>query len=242
MSDNPTPMQAPTTLEGWYVLHDSRHLDWPRWRALTLTERQHRVEELFAWLGQRTSGDTAAYAVVGQKADIQFLHYRKTVTELQATSAALARLGLFEELSPAGSFLSVIELAAAEGAARGDAEQRLWRSIPTQQHLCSYPMSKRRVADDNWYSLTLDERRGFMRGHGAIGREFAGQVTQVVSGAIGLDDWEWNVDLHADDPLAFKKLVTAMRYDPASARFAEFGSFTISIRQDQEALERWLMA
>ena len=242
MAEAPSHVQAPTTLEGWYVLHDSWRLDWPRWRALTLTERQHRVEELFAWLALRTSGDTAVYAVVGQKADILFLHYRKSVTELQATSAALARLGLFEELSPAGSFLSVIELAAAEGATRGDAEQRLWRSIPTHPHLCSYPMSKRRGAGDNWYSLTLEERRGFMRGHGLIGREFAGQVTQVVSGAIGLDDWEWNVDLHADDPLAFKKLVTAMRYDPASARFADFGPFTIGIRQDQEALGRWLLA
>lgn len=236
------PLEPPQTLEGWYVLHDQWRLDWPRWRALPLDERQHRVEELFTWLAARSSGDTAAYGVVGQKGDLLFLHYRKTIAELHATSAALARLGIFEELSPASSFLSVIELAAAEGAARGDAEARLWRSIPTQPHLCWYPMSKRRDGADNWYTLPLEERRGFMRGHGTIGRQFAGQVSQVVSGAIGLDDWEWCVDLHADDPLAFKKLVTAMRYDPASARFAEFGPFSIGLRLDQEALGLLLLS
>jgi peroxiredoxin len=81
-----------------------------------------------------------------------------------------------------------------------------------------------------------------MRGHGQVGQKFAGQVTQVVSGAIGLDDWEWAVDLHADDPLVFKKLVTAMRYDGASARFADFGAFVIGLRQDPEALGRLLLA
>ena len=89
--------------------------------------------------------------------------------------------------------------------------------------------------------LTLDERRTLMRGHGQVGQQFAGQVTQVISGSIGLDDWEWAVDLHADDPLVFKKLVTAMRYETGSARFAEFGPFVIALRQDPETLGRLLL-
>jgi peroxiredoxin len=64
-----------------------------------------------------------------------------------------------------------------------------------------------------------------MREHGMIGRHYAGQVTQIISGSIGFDDWDWGVDLFADDPLVFKKLIYEMRFDEASAKFAEFGPF-----------------
>src|SRR5262249_60946691 len=75
-----------------------------------------------------------------------------------------------------------------------------------------------------------------MRGHGTIGRKYAGQVTQVISGSVGLDDWEWGVTLFADDPLVFKKLVYEMRFDPASSRFALFGPFYVGIRFAPEVL------
>jgi chlorite dismutase len=265
------PHPAPQTVEGWYVLHDQWSVDWQCWRALPLTERQQRVDELLAWLAQQNSGDSMAYAVLGQKADLLFVHYRQTVTELHAVSTAFQRCALSEDLAPAGSFLSVIEaslyeaeahargslarrgvtpaeagfaaaLEAQTASARAALDERLFRRIPTQSHICWYPMSKRRDGADNWYALSLEERRSLMRGHGQVGQQFAGQVTQVVSGAIGLDDWEWAVDLHADDPLVFKKLVTAMRYDGASARFADFGAFVIGLRQEPEALGRLLLA
>ena len=263
--------QAPQTVEGWFVLHEQWAIDWQRWRALPMTERQHHAEELFGWLALHSSGDSAAYAVVGQKSDLLFVHYRKTVAELHAVTTALQRCAIAEEFAPAGSFLSVIEasLYEAEAHARGalarrgvtpedagfDAaleaetatarsalDERLYRRIPTQSHICWYPMSKRRDGADNWYALSLDERRALMRGHGQVGQKFSGQVTQVVSGAIGLDDWEWAVDLHADDPLVFKKLVTAMRYDGASARYADFGPFVIGLRHEPEALGRLLLS
>ncbi len=264
------PVEPPQTIEGWYVLHDQWRLDWPRWRALTIEERQRRTEELFAWQALATTGSSATYAVVGQKADLLFVHYRKTVAELHLATTGFHRLALAEELTPAGSFLSVIEASLYEASAQASAvlaqrgmtpespgykaglaeetqkartalDGRLFRTIPTQSHLCWYPMTKRRVAQDNWYMLTLDERRALMRGHGQVGQQFAGQVVQVISGAIGLDDWEWAVDLHADDPLVFKKLITAMRYEEGSARFAEFGPFVIGLRQDPEALGRLLL-
>lgn len=102
---------------------------------------------------------------------------------------------------------------------------RLWARIPRRRHVCFYPMNKKRLGDDNWYSTPYDERAKMMLEHGKIGRSFHGHVTQVISGSIGFDDWEWGVDLYADDPLVFKKLVYAMRFDEASARFAEFGRF-----------------
>jgi chlorite dismutase len=102
---------------------------------------------------------------------------------------------------------------------------RLWARIPRRRYVCFYPMNKKRDGTDNWYSTPYDERAKMMLEHGKIGRSFHGHVTQVISGSIGFDDWEWGVDLYADDPLVFKKLVYAMRFDEASARFAEFGRF-----------------
>jgi chlorite dismutase len=57
-------------------------------------------------------------------------------------------------------------------------------------------------------------------------------VTQIISGAIGLDDWEWGVDLFADDPVVFKKLIFEMRFDEASALYAEFGPFYVGLQFD----------
>jgi chlorite dismutase len=66
--------------------------------------------------------------------------------------------------------------------------------------------------------------------HGKVGREYAGRVAQIISGSIGYDDWEWGVDLFADDPLTFKKLIYEMRFDEASAKFGEFGPFYIGMQ------------
>jgi len=106
---------------------------------------------------------------------------------------------------------------------RNDA--RLFAPIPRRRYACFYPMNKRRQGADNWYATPYAERAKMMLEHGKIGRSFHGLVTQVISGSIGFDDWEWGVDLYADDPIVFKRLVYAMRFDEASARFAEFGPF-----------------
>jgi peroxiredoxin len=123
-------------------------------------------------------------------------------------------------------------------AQRDKMAPRLWPKIPTRRYLCFYPMNKRRAGDDNWYQLPIDERRRLMHEHGMIGRRFAGQVTQIISGSVGFDDWEWGVDLFADDPLVFKKLVYEMRFDESSARYAEFGPFIVAIRLGADDLQR----
>jgi chlorite dismutase len=79
-----------------------------------------------------------------------------------------------------------------------------------------------------------------MREHGMIGRHYTGQVTQVISGSIGYDDWEWGVDLFAQDPLVFKKLIYEMRFDEASAKFAEFGPFYTGLQFDLTQLAPYL--
>ena len=106
--------------------------------------------------------------------------------------------------------------------------RRLYPELPPDMPYVSfYPMSKRRDAVQNWYTLTLDERSRLMQAHGLTGRRYAGKVQQVITGAIGLDKWEWGVTLFARDPLEFKKLVTDMRFDEVSAKYAEFGDFYV---------------
>jgi chlorite dismutase len=107
---------------------------------------------------------------------------------------------------------------------------RLYPPIPPGRYQCFYPMSKKRGETHNWYALPMEERRQLMRGHGMVGRKYAGRVKQIVSGSVGFDDWEWGVSLFADDPLVFKKLVYDMRFDAASSLYALFGEFFVGIR------------
>lgn len=106
--------------------------------------------------------------------------------------------------------------------------RRLYPDRPVKMpYVCFYPMSTRRDAGQNWYSLSLDERSRLMHAHGLTGRRYASRVQQVITGAIGFDAWEWGVTLFTADPLELKKLVTEMRFDEVSAKYAEFGEFYV---------------
>ena len=117
---------------------------------------------------------------------------------------------------------------------------RLWAHIPARRYVCFYPMDKKRGEAINWYQLPYEDRARLMVDHGKIGRSFHGLVTQVISGSIGFDDWEWGVDLYADDPLIFKKLIYEMRFDEASARYAAFGPFYTGMQFSISQLSRFL--
>jgi chlorite dismutase len=261
----PAMSTAPVTLEGWYVLHEMWALDWPRWSACPAPERAAIAEEavaLFAAQRRPDEGHSAFATLLTQKGDLAVLHWRRDLEALRREEAALGRTRLAAFLRPAYSYLSVIELGTYElgehaaaaverrGMARGSAgfedavrtemerlaRPRLFPEVPPRRYVCFYPMSKRRGERVNWFDLGAAERAELMRGHGAIGRRYAGQVTQVISGSVGLDDWEWGVTLFADDPLVFKKLVYEMRFDPASSRYALFGPFYVGIRFEPAAL------
>ena len=110
-------------------------------------------------------------------------------------------------------------------------QRRLYPPLPADMpYVCFYPMSKRRDPGANWYQLTLEERSRLMYAHGLTGRRYAGRIQQTISGAIGLDDWEWGVTLVARDPLDFKRIVTDMRFDEVSAIYATFGRFFVGRR------------
>jgi peroxiredoxin len=131
------------------------------------------------------------------------------------------------------------ELVADEAANPRNAA-RLWAKIPRRRYVCFYPMDKKRGEMVNWYMLPYEERARLMVEHGKIGRTFAGLVTQVISGSTGFDDWEWGVDLYADDPLVFKKLVYEMRFDEASAKYGSFGRFFTGMQFSPVELPRFL--
>jgi hydrogen peroxide-dependent heme synthase len=118
-------------------------------------------------------------------------------------------------------------------------EHRLHPQLPRKRLLCFYPMSKRRTADANWYELPFAERKQLMAGHARVGRQYAGRILQLITGSTGIDDWEWGVTLLADDPVALKDIVAEMRFDPVSARYADFGPFyTGLLLEPAEALAR----
>lgn len=210
-------------------------------------------------------GDSAMYSVLSQKGDLMFVHYRETPDALSEAEFALRKLELNDFLVPSYSYFSVIEVSLYEitaiatgrvirsGLERGTKEfdeafavemerqrehmnTRLYRDVPPHRYICFYPMDKKRGEQVNWYTLSLDERRAMMRKHGSIGHKYHETVTQVIAGSVGLDDWEWGVSLHSDDMLIFKKLIYEMRFDPASALFAEFGPFYLGIRRDPSEL------
>jgi chlorite dismutase len=130
-----------------------------------------------------------------------------------------------------------VELEKQAGKAKETdfSRSRLYPTQPDDMpYVCFYPMTKRRGEQDNWYSLPLEERAALMSEHGLVGRAYAGRITQIISGSIGFDDWEWGVTLFARDPLDFKNVITDMRYDEASAKYAEFGRFFVGKRMRAE--------
>lgn len=117
---------------------------------------------------------------------------------------------------------------------------RLWARIPQRRYVCFYPMDKKRGEDVNWYMLPFADRARLMLDHGKIGRTYHGLVTQVISGSIGFDSYEWGVDLYADDPIVFKKLIYEMRFDEASAKYGHFGDFYSGVQFSLDQLPTYL--
>ncbi|MCS7009261.1 MAG: chlorite dismutase family protein, partial [Chthoniobacterales bacterium] len=106
---------------------------------------------------------------------------------------------------------------------------RLYPSLPDWPVACFYPMGKLRIPGQNWFSLPFEKRKEFMRGHGNVGRKYSGRVLQLITGSTGLDDMEWAVTLFAKSTTDIKAIVYEMRFDPASALYADFGEFFIGL-------------
>jgi len=244
---------VPETLEGWSVLHLMYRVRWDRLRSRTPDDIQRMADEANRALAVPDAGATAAVQLLGHKGDLMFICFRRGFEALAQAQLALSRTELHDSLEPTTSYVSIVELGMYDMTGKlhaqlrakytpgseefdraFDAEMetqrqrvmnRLFLEIPKWRYVCFYPMNKKRGETQNWYTESFERRAAMMREHGMIGRHYSGKVTQVISGSIGYDDWEWGVDLFAQDPLVFKKLIYEMRFDEASAKFAEFGPF-----------------
>jgi peroxiredoxin len=251
--------EVPLTLEGASILHQMFRIRWQPWKGLAEERRREILEEAIGALAGMEKTQTALFSLLGHKGDLMLVHFRNSFEELNQAELCVAQLELSEFLEPASSYLSVVELGLYESTVRlitaleekgippgspeweQETEQaleqqrkamapRLWPEIPPRRYCCFYPMDKKRGEIKNWYEVPIRDRQRLMHEHGLIGRKYAGSVKQIISGSIGFDDWEWGVDLFADDPLVFKKLIYEMRFDEASAAFALFGSFYIGLQ------------
>lgn len=171
------------------------------------------------------------FVVVGHKADVGFMALGPDLWRLRALQTNLQRAGL----EVCASYVSLTEVSEyAQGMPEEAKRPRLYPQLPPEgkRAFCFYPMSKRRNVGQNWYAEPYERREELMRGHGATGRTFAGRVVQVITGSAGLDDYEWGVTLFATRPDDLKDVVYTMRFDEASAIYAEFGPFYAGIVAD----------
>ena len=174
-----------------------------------------------------------AFAVLGHKADLGFLALGPDLWRLRAFQTALRGAGL----AVVDSYVSLTEVSEyAAGMPADLLDARLHPRLPPEgmRAICFYPMSKRREPGQNWYTLPYEERERLMHGHGKVGRAFKGRVLQLVTGSAGTDDHEWGVTLFAVTPDDLKDVVYTMRFDPASALYAEFGPFVTGMVAEVE--------
>jgi len=232
--------------------------------ALTTLERKAPTET-----NQVAPVQSALYSQLGHKGDLILIHFRDSFEALNQVELDLAQLELYSYLSPSHSYVSVVELGLYESSrktweaaadkglepntpefraevaaslerASAAMAPRLYPAIPDAKYLTFYPMDRKRAEGANWYTVPFADRQRMMHDHGMIGRRYGDVVKQIISGSIGMDDWEWGVDLFADDPVVFKKLIYEMRFDEVSAVYALFGQFYLGIRLPIQNLGAWL--
>lgn len=252
--------EVPYTLDGAAVLHQMLSVRWDKWHALLPPERDAVVREATEALeALEASGYSAAFSMLGHKGDLMLVHFRNSFDELNEVEMRLNALRLRDFFDITHSYLSVVELGLYASTSKMHAEftgkgfaphspewnegveetlerqrramaPRLWPQVPSNRYCCFYPMDRYRGEAKNWYTVPLAERQRMMHEHGMIGRRYAGSVKQIISGSIGFDKWEWGVDLFADDPIVFKKLIYEMRFDEVSAVYGLFGDFFVGLR------------
>ncbi len=256
---------VPLTLEGSAVLHQMMRVRWGAWRALAADRRASilgdAVKSLSAMEGQRSG----LFSMLGHKGDLMFVHFRDGFEQIHEAELQIQKLELSDYLEPYTSYVSVVELGLYDSTVklyqsiaekgiephspewdalinetmerqRNAMRPRLYPEIPDSRYICFYPMDRKRGEHKNWYTLAMTERKRQMDEHGTVGRRYAGTVRQIISGSIGFDDWEWGVDLFAEDPVVFKKLIYEMRFDEVSAVYALFGPFYVGLRCRAEQL------
>jgi len=242
-------MEPVESSSGWGVLHLFYAVD--RARAEAESGGATRVVDAIEAFTADGVHQVLCFAVLGHKADLGVMALGPDLARLQALQHELAAAPLratwsYVSLTEGSEYTSTEDderarITAEEGvtdAAEIETRLAVWRDriahyreqrvhprLPAKHTVCFYPMSKRRTAEANWFELSFERRKELMSGHARVGRTYAGRVLQLITGSTGIDDWEWGVTLFADDVVALKEIVYEMRFDPVSARYADFGPF-----------------
>lgn len=224
------------------------------------------AKEFFQTIAKPAKGHSGFFSMLGHKADLMLLHFRETFDEVNQVELDLKKCRIYDFLIPSTSYVSIVELGMyamtqkiwdelTEQGLTVDSDEwkaawkermddqynrmkgRIFCDIPEDRYICFYPMDKRRGEKYNWYAEPMADRSQMMFEHGMVGRKYHGRVQQIISGSIGFDDFEWGVDLFAKDPAVFKELIYEMRFDRASAHYAEFGPFYTGMQFKAEQTE-----
>ncbi|MEZ6061556.1 MAG: hydrogen peroxide-dependent heme synthase [Planctomycetaceae bacterium] len=196
--------------------------------------------------------------VSGHRADLGIMMMDPDPLKIDSVRQRLRSTALGAALKPVYSFVSITEISEyvpsveqyaerlqREGTGPDDPafqakvsayeqrlpmmnRQRLYPEIPPFPVITFYPMNKARHPLANWYMAPFSERSNMMAEHATSGIRFAGRVSQLITASTGFDDWEWGVTLWSRSPEHIKEIVYSMRFDKASAKYAEFGSFYLS--------------
>jgi chlorite dismutase len=239
-------VHAPETIEGWFALHQIfGTVDPQAFHGSTTYDRDSHPD---GWSG--------VTGLIGSRGSVMINHFFPSLERIATAqhrtidTANVEPIYSFLSVTEAGLYHITAQLASDAEKRGGEVGDEIYRAEmaerirtekesdhikrrlypqppPPDSYVSFYPMSKRRNPEQNWYTLSLEERSELMYAHGMTGRRYAGRVQQVITGAIGLDAWEWGVTLFAKDPIDFKKLVTDMRFDEVSAKYADFGEFFV---------------
>ncbi len=252
MSETNAVAHPPETIEGWYALHqiyrtgdlDAAHA---KLSAVAVSESPSG-RGWTRWV--RLIGSPADLMVIHFRPTLDDIATAQDASRHWVNTLGLEQVYSFLSVTEAGLYHITAQLAATADARGGKVGDEAYRAemservraelesdhvkrrlypepAPDMSFVCFYPMSKRRDAGQNWYTLPIEERSRLMQTHGLTGRKYAGRIQQIITGAIGFDAWEWGVTLFARDPLDFKRIVTEMRFDEVSAKYAEFGDFYV---------------
>ena len=223
-----------------------------------LTEGRAELAAMLDPTGPHATARLQTSVVSGHKADFSLMLMDPHPLKIDAVHQAVLASQLGKAITPTYSFVSLTEISEyvptmeqyskklmEEGDPEGSPaflakqkayadrlpmmnKQRLTPEFPPYPATCFYPMNKKRKTGENWFTLSVEERNRMMSEHARSGMTFAGKVQQLITVGLGLDDWEWGVTLWAKNPEYLTNIVYKMRFDEASARFAEFGPFYTS--------------
>lgn len=245
--------EAVETLDGWYCLHDLRSIDWKAWKQLSTEERNEAIEEFTQLMNEweqieaAEKGSQVMYNAIGHKADLMFMFLRETTEELAEIETKINKSKLGDFLITKHSYFSVVEMSKyryqnsdVDPETLPEVQEKLYPILPKRKHMSFYPMKRRRMGDENWYTLELSDRSKLLYEHSLTGRQYVDKVQQITTGSIGFDLWEWAITLFTDDVIQLKKIVYEMRFDEASSRYGEFGDFYVGNYLSKDELGEYL--